>query len=144
MERHTSYRFPKAMRLASKKEIDALFTLGKTFSHGPFRVFYRFCEPAHPCLPGCSIAVTVPKKHLKSAVKRNLVKRRIRESFRLQYPHKLEPALTLSHTRLLFLCLYLPHEVKPWHFMAEKMEGLLSRFSELCEKSVELPADSLN
>lgn len=130
--------FPKSRRLSSKKEIDSLFSEGHTFSSGPFRVFYRLCQSNNSGLPECRIAVAVPKKHLKSAVKRNLVKRRIKESFRLLYPHKLEPTLIQTRSRLLFLCLYLPYDIKPWHVTEEKMGILLSQFSELCKENAGL------
>lgn len=157
------YTFPKDMRLSSKKEIDALFMEGNTFVSGPFRVFYRLYKPDHPVpsssqlvspsshpvpssrqpIPSsCQIAFSVSKKRLKSAVQRNKVKRRLREAFRLQYPHVLKQVLEQSNHILLLLCIYLPHEVKPWDYTEKKMGILLSYFSDICQKNIESALDS--
>ena len=74
-----SLSFPKAEKLCGKREIAALVTHGRRGGSGCLR--YCFLPNT---LEYSRILVSVPKKHLKRAVKRNLLKRRIREAFRLQ------------------------------------------------------------
>ena len=96
-------------------------------------------KETHAC--ACSMTAAVPKKHIRSAVRRNLIKRRIRESFRLHFPVSLAPALSSRNIRLIFLCLYLPHEVRPFEPLEEKMRTLLERFSDMLEKGIDLSPD---
>ena len=71
---------PKSERLSGLSRVTELFTHGKAGSYGCIR--YRFLkrDDAAPS----RIVVSVPKRNFKRAVKRNLLKRRIRESYRLQ------------------------------------------------------------
>ncbi len=81
--------FQKAERLTNKKIIDRLFKRGsteiQTFYLFPFRVVYLDEQPLAdtpvPSLP--SILISVSKRSFKHAVDRNTVRRRIRESYRL-------------------------------------------------------------
>ena len=72
------FTLPKQQRLHKKREIDTLFAVGNHGYAHPFK--YRFtlhetCEPT-------AILVSIPKKLHKRAVRRNLLKRRTRESYR--------------------------------------------------------------
>lgn len=78
----TRFRFPKTERLHHKKLIDQLFTDGqRSFKH-PIMAVWKVCDLPEP-VP-VQVAFSVPKKHFKLAVKRNLIKRRLREAYRLQ------------------------------------------------------------
>jgi len=74
--RHT---LSKAERICGRDTVSALLEHGKTGTAGCLR--YRW-------LPGggevSRMMVSVPKRTFRRAVKRNLVKRRIREAYRLQ------------------------------------------------------------
>ncbi len=138
MNNGISYTFAKKMRLSSKKDIDSLFTGANSFTNSPFRVFYRIVKQEDNNSSPCSLVISVPKKHLRSAVKRNLVKRRVREAFRLNYPKLLGPVLENKGIRLLFLCLYLPYEVYPYRKLEAKMQSLLERFAQIPEEGIDL------
>lgn len=78
-QQHT---FPKIERLSSKKVIDQLFENGRTLDEPPFVVKYQI-GPL-PEEAACQLAVSVPKRRFKSAVKRNLIKRVVKEAYRIQ------------------------------------------------------------
>ncbi|MGM9766870.1 MAG: ribonuclease P protein component [Candidatus Cryptobacteroides sp.] len=69
----------KHERLSSKGAVDALLKSGKYGVSGVFKYVYRRDNG----LPFSRIMVSVPKKLFRRAVKRNLLKRRIREAYRL-------------------------------------------------------------
>lgn len=80
MENQIRHTLPKKERLCGKTGISKLLADGK---HGNIPGF-RFCYLSGNQLEYNRIMVSVPKKIFKRAVKRNLLKRRIRESWRLQ------------------------------------------------------------
>lgn len=71
-----TFGLPRVERLRSKKEIGELFDAGRASSRKPLRVIYSEAEAN-------AIMVSVPKRLFKRAVDRNLLKRRIREAYRL-------------------------------------------------------------
>ena len=75
-----THTFPKKERICGKTGIAKLLADGK---HGNIPGF-RFCYMKDNGLEFNRMMVSVPKKLFKRAVRRNLLKRRIRESWRLQ------------------------------------------------------------
>jgi len=71
---------PKKERLSGKSSISALLSKGKWGSCQGL----KFCVRTSTGEETNRLMVSVPKKYFKRAVKRNLLKRRIRESFRTQ------------------------------------------------------------
>ena len=67
-------------RLSGTVAVAELFNRGKSGSEGCIRYKYLFRDDEAPT----RIVVSVPKRSFKRAVKRNLLKRRLRESYRLQ------------------------------------------------------------
>lgn len=70
----------KAERISSKRDISRLLSNGRWGSCGAL----KYCFLSSNGLGFSRILVSVPKKHFKRAVKRNLLKRRIREAYRTQ------------------------------------------------------------
>jgi ribonuclease P protein component len=116
--RPKTFGFPKAERLAGKKKIEELFKDGSSFFLHPFLVKYLPAEEApHRLL------VAVPKKKLKRAVDRNLIKRRIREAYRLN-----KHLLLAEHDRFFHVgFIYQDTKLLSYSEIEEKVISLLKR-----------------
>jgi ribonuclease P protein component len=71
--------FGKEEKLCSEKDIDLLYKTGASFLSHPIVVYYL----PKPELSFSKVLVSVSKKKFKRAVDRNLLKRRMREAYRL-------------------------------------------------------------
>lgn len=99
------FTFTKIERLCSKKAIDGLFATGKSKTQFPIKLIYKSVEFESP-FPVRAMFV-VPKKKHKRANKRNILKRRMREVYRL---HKHLLYNTLGENKLDVMFIYLSNE----------------------------------
>lgn len=117
----------KAERLDRKKVIEKMFAGGaRSFSVFPLRVVYL---PVDELEATVSILVSVSKRHFKRAVKRNRVKRQIREAYRLN-KHALLDALGERRKRLAVAFIYLSDEQVDSSVIEERMKTALTRIAE--------------
>ncbi len=75
----SKYSFSKSEKFTGKKKIEELFKRGSSFYLDDFQVRYITGDSKKPN----QILISVPKRNFKRAVDRNLLKRRIREAYRL-------------------------------------------------------------
>ncbi len=120
-------RLRKPERLSRKKIIEKLFAGGsRSFSIFPLRVVWL---PVEELDVQASLLVSVSKRRFKRAVKRNRVKRQIREAYRLNKQPLLE-ALAEKDLRLALALIYLSDELVDSTVIAEKMKIALVRIVE--------------
>ncbi len=102
MSENSEQRFTltKAERLCGETTVARLFTEGRSFVKFPLRVVYTAEESSEAGLP--KMLVSVPKKRFKRAVKRNRVKRLVREAYRLN-KHTLAAAAAGRQVNLAFV-----------------------------------------
>lgn len=99
------FTFAKKERLCSKNTFEYLFTDGSFLRVGAISVYYALDVPEHLASQPLQVAFSAPKRHLKEAVKRNYIKRRMREVFRTQ-KHGLLAALNQKERNLVLLISY--------------------------------------
>lgn len=117
----------KAERLDKKKIIEKMFAGGsRSFSVFPLRVVYL---PVEELEADASILVSVSKRRFKHAVKRNCVKRRIREAYRVN-KHGLLSVLAEKKCRLAIAFIYLSDQLAESSVIEERMKTALARIAE--------------
>jgi ribonuclease P protein component len=126
----TSNKYSKNEKLKSKKAIEHLFKKGKSINAFPIRVIHVSKQG----LENISInaGVTVSKKNIKLAVNRNLIKRRIREAYRLNN-HELKTHLKNTDSEMNIMFIYSSKEILPYALIESKIKVLLTRLIEVSE-----------
>ena len=121
------YTLSKRERICQRRTFDYLFAHGSAYKSGVLKFFFVFNPPASPDQASLSMAIAVPKRMFKRAVDRNLMKRRIREAFRL-HKHQLLPCLTDRNSQLAILIKY---QSKTLHSSARITSDLARAFHYL-------------
>ncbi|MBK8195288.1 MAG: ribonuclease P protein component [Lewinellaceae bacterium] len=142
--------FSRQERLKSRKVIARLFREGHSFMAYPFRVVWVNPTPGPSpdgrgdALPGAvrdgsplpsgegpgvgsctQLAISVPKRHFRTAVQRNRLKRRIREAYRL---HKAGLYETLSGGPVSLMLMYIAKEELPYRDIEAGMIKMIRKF----------------
>lgn len=120
------YTFKKEERLCNKRLIEKLFHSGSSFLCYPYRV--SWLAVAEQPVP-VQVLFAVAKKRYKRAVDRNLIKRRMRETYRLYKQPCLYAALPQSE-QIVFSIAYIGKEITDYAFMEKKMLKLLAQLTE--------------
>lgn len=123
------YTFTKEERLCNKKLIDELFRNGSSFLVYPFKVSWLISTD--PQLHPAQVLFSVPKKRFKHAVDRNLLKRRMREVYRLNKEQYLYLPLKDKDKQIVFSMGYIGKEIADYAFIEKKMLKLLNSLAQL-------------
>lgn len=118
----------KSERICSKILIERMFTGGASYSFSmfPLRVVYMPMEDGQ--IP-VSLLISVSKKRFKRAVKRNRVKRQIREAYR-KHKSVLSEVVSRSDKQVALAFIYLADELVSSECIEEKMKIALTRIAE--------------
>ena len=125
------YTLNKDERLCSKKLIERLFAGGnKSFPTFPLRVVYMSLAPEEN-KADASILISVPKKRFKHAVKRNQVKRQVREAYR-HHKYILLDALKAKETptKMILAFIWLDNKIHSTEEVEYKVKKLLVHIAE--------------
>ena len=119
--------FPKNERLCGKTTIDNLFTNGSSIKDSPFRLVWNTEEFDNDTI--AKTLIVVPKKNIKNAANRNVLKRRMREAFR-SYKSALYTKIKSKKQQLAIAIIYQEQERLPYKVIEEKIKLILDRLSE--------------
>jgi ribonuclease P protein component len=116
------FTFKKEEKLSSEKNIKELFEKGSSFYLHPFRVI-SLIHPDQSCPH--QVLISVPVRNFKRAVDRNLIKRRIREAYRL---HKKQ---LVSNQKWLIAYIYTAKEIVPSALIHQKLPITLTKIGKI-------------
>ena len=124
------FSFKKGERLSSKKAISSLFQSGRSVGSYPIRIIYSQTESEqYPAI----VAISVPKRLFKKAVDRNLLKRRIREAYRLNKP-EFYTSLQRTNTQMTMIILYQHKEILDYRTVEKGVKMALNQLLQKLEK----------
>ena len=129
------FKLSKWERICGRTLLEKLFTGGKSksFSVFPLRVVYLLTDQPDGDLQHeapVKMMVSVSKRHFKRAVKRNRVKRQVREAYRLN-KEIVVSAMADSPNRLLLLgFIWMSDELHDSDTVTRSMQVLLKRIAD--------------
>jgi len=130
----------KGLRLYKSEKLCSRTAVGNVFSSGgsasiayPLRAVFRFHEPAGEA--PAQFLITIPKKKIRTAVGRVLLRRRTREAYRLNRDI-LYPALQQAGVAVDIAFVYLSTDKAPYEVIEAKMQELLRRIARDALKTV--------
>lgn len=131
----------KDEKLRHQSLIDPLFKEGKSLYEFPLRLIWRLLTPEElegsfkDALPEkigkLQMLITVPKKKRRHAVDRVLMRRRIREAYRLNRKELLGDTVASSNIGTLSMAfIYIHNENLPFDTIQRKMRSLLKKIAK--------------
>jgi len=124
---NNSATFPKAEHLCGEIRTGRLFAEGKAFIVYPVRVIYK--TSGHSDNIPVRVLVGVPKKRFKRAVKRNRLKRLMREAYRLNKNILISKCLNCN-THLDIAFNYVSDEEADFETIQQKIRIALQRIAD--------------
>lgn len=131
------FTYQKKDKLKSRKQMQFLFSKGTAINMHPIRLLYTIeKEEAGIFSNGLLQAgVGAPSRQFRKAVKRNKVKRLLREGYRLEKPDFMN-AMSLTNTRLNLFFLYVDVNVQSQQQIQATIKLLLQKLADKLKSNV--------
>jgi ribonuclease P protein component len=123
-------KFCKEERLCNRKTIDFLFSANDKikFTEFPFMVIAKESINENQKFPA-QMMVSVSKRKIKLAVNRNLMKRRMKEAYRLN-KNEFYESLKSQNKELILCFIFLGNKPVSYELIEQKIIVLLNRLTE--------------
>ena len=118
------FTFSKHQKLKNSRDITELFVSGKSIYYPPLKATYIIFP--FKSEPSILAGFSVSKKYFKTAVKRNLLKRRMREAYRLN-KHALEDKLSASEQKVHLMFIYQADRVSTFKEIENAVNKVLNK-----------------
>ena len=119
--------FSKNERLCGKTIIDNLFANGSSIKDSFLTLVWNTEEFDNDTI--AKTLIVVPKKYIKNAANRNVLKRRMREAFRI-YKSALYTKIKSKQQQLAIAIIYQEQEILPYKVIEEKIKLILDRLTD--------------
>jgi len=116
--------FGKTYSISSKKRIEEVFTKGHRIKQFPLMMRYLEIKDDFPT--PFQIAISVPKRNFKQAVKRNRIKRLIKESVR-KNKYIIEEKVPQNGVKLILFLIFSDKEMPDYQKINHSIESLFQK-----------------
>jgi len=126
----------KAERISRRKLIESLFNGAgsRAMTVFPIRMVYLLCDRETATEPQAKVLISVSKRHFKHAVKRNRVKRQLREAYRKNKNVLLEGMTAMPTKTVAIALLWQDNRLRATEEVEQRTRKLLIRLKEqLCD-----------
>lgn len=124
-------RLYKWEKLCSRTDIERLFAEGRPVKAFPLRAVVRLRPIEEGEVPQARFLISIPKKKHRKAVARVLLRRRVREAYRLHRRRLLLPALETARLRADIAFLFLSDALTSYSELELRMISILTEVARM-------------
>ena len=121
------FEFSKKQKLCNEAAIKEMFSNGKSFVIDPIRLIWK--EEVNSDSVAIKSIIVAPKKQLKLAADRNIVRRRIKEAYRLNKA-EIECFLVNNNRQLNVAIIYQNEKILSYKAIEKRIKLILERLKE--------------